>query len=163
MVLFQRKALKEEAKELKRALKSKTPAFSEESENDNKQNKKRKEPVNDLMKQLAEERDMFKKKKKDEKLLKKGSDREVQTLALLANFETELVSLTEGMEDKGNENNWMAHKLEFEVDPALSGAKDANMKGDDWYDIYDPRNPMNKRRRDKKEGGKSASSKRTDR
>ena len=26
-------------------------------------------------------------------------------------------------------------------------AKDANTKDDDWFDIYDPRNPVNKRRR----------------
>jgi len=26
----------------------------------------------------------------------------------------------------------MTHKLEFELNPELSGAKDANMKGDDW-------------------------------
>lgn len=27
-------------------------------------------------------------------------------------------------------------------------AKDANKKADDWFEIYDPRNPMNKRRRE---------------
>ena len=40
------------------------------------------------------------------------------------------------------------HKtLKFESDdPVL--AKDANTKDDDWFDIYDPRNPLNKRRRE---------------
>lgn len=40
----------------------------------------------------------------------------------------------------------MSHKLTFEEkDPVL--AKDANTKDDDWFEIYDPRNPLNKRRR----------------
>lgn len=40
----------------------------------------------------------------------------------------------------------MVHQLHFkEDDPVL--AKDANTKDDDWFEIYDPRNPLNKRRR----------------
>ena len=46
-------------------------------------------------------------------------------------------------------DSWMHKKLKFESeDPVL--AKDANTKDDDWFDIYDPRNPLNKRRREKK-------------
>ena len=42
--------------------------------------------------------------------------------------------------------NWMKKSLKFESDaPVL--AKDASTKDDDWFDIYDPRNPVNKRRR----------------
>jgi len=52
----------------------------------------------------------------------------------------------------------MTHKLQFDLNPESSGAKDANMKGDDWYDIYDPRNPMNQRRRDKKKKSSEKSS-----
>jgi len=37
--------------------------------------------------------------------------------------------------------------LKFE-DPAPVLARDANTKGDDWFDIYDPRNPLNKRKRE---------------
>ena len=43
--------------------------------------------------------------------------------------------------------------FQFESDgPVL--AKDASTKDDDWFDIYDPRNPLNQRRRekDKKDG-----------
>lgn len=40
----------------------------------------------------------------------------------------------------------MTHNLHFKDDaPVL--ARDANTKQDDWYEIYDPRNPLNKRRR----------------
>ena len=42
----------------------------------------------------------------------------------------------------------MANTLKFESDdPVL--AKDASTKDDDWFDIYDPRNPVNKRRRER--------------
>ena len=54
-------------------------------------------------------------------------------------------------------DGWMRKSLKFESnDPVL--AKDANKKGDDWFDIYDPRNPLNKRRReaDSKRGGKAS-------
>ena len=38
--------------------------------------------------------------------------------------------------------------FQFESDgPVL--AKDASTKDDDWFDIYDPRNPVNKRRRER--------------
>lgn len=40
----------------------------------------------------------------------------------------------------------LSHRLKFEEqNPIL--AKDANTKDDDWFEIYDPRNPLNKRRR----------------
>lgn len=40
----------------------------------------------------------------------------------------------------------MNHEFHFEDNtPVL--AKDANTKDDDWFEIYDPRNPLNKRRR----------------
>lgn len=41
----------------------------------------------------------------------------------------------------------LTHKLKFESNtPVL--AKDASTKTDDWFEIYDPRNPINKRRRE---------------
>ena len=55
----------------------------------------------------------------------------------------------EDEEDDLTGDSWMHKKLKFESeDPVL--AKDANTKDDDWFDIYDPRNPLNKRRREKK-------------
>lgn len=41
----------------------------------------------------------------------------------------------------------MAHKLRFDDDEAVL-ARDANTKNDDWYEVFDPRNPLNKRRRE---------------
>lgn len=43
-------------------------------------------------------------------------------------------------------DEWLSHKLEF-FDHGAVLAKDATTKEDDWYDVYDPRNPLNKRRR----------------
>ena len=41
----------------------------------------------------------------------------------------------------------MTHHLQFENDDPIL-AKDANVQNTDTYDIYDPRNPLNKRRRE---------------
>ena len=39
--------------------------------------------------------------------------------------------------------------LRFDANTAAAAlAKDANVQGADTFDIYDPRNPMNKRRRE---------------
>ncbi|XP_001352783.3 spliceosome-associated protein CWC27 homolog [Drosophila pseudoobscura] len=101
------------------------------------------------------------------KLQPKGQSREEFTLKLLAKFRTKVASLKhkEGSEDdeavgdaepKEFDNgtvekeivgdDWLSHTLNFNsTAPVL--AKDANSKGDDWYDAYDPRNPLNKRKR----------------
>lgn len=43
-------------------------------------------------------------------------------------------------------DDWLGHTLRFEEKaPVL--AKDASTKKDDWYDAFDPRNPLNKRKR----------------
>lgn len=53
----------------------------------------------------------------------------------------------------------LKHSLKFE-DATPNVARDANLKDDDWFEIYDPRNPLNKRRREEskklmKEKGKA--------
>ena len=45
-----------------------------------------------------------------------------------------------------NDQSWMTHALHSEEKTAVL-AKDASKKDDDWFEIYDPRNPLNKRRR----------------
>merc|ERR1711879_140511 len=87
----------------------------------------------------------------------KGSKREAQTMDFLKNFKNKLFSVKQNEnqsktnnldESDSDDDNWMANTLKFESDdPVL--AKDASTKDDDWFDIYDPRNPMNKRRREK--------------
>ena len=70
-----------------------------------------------------------------------GPTHEIEKESNMKNIEDE--------EDDLTGDSWMHKKLKFESeDPVL--AKDANTKDDDWFDIYDPRNPLNKRRREKK-------------
>lgn len=40
-----------------------------------------------------------------------------------------------------------SHPLQFEKEDAVL-AKDANKKDDDWFEIYDPRSTLNKRKRE---------------
>ena len=108
------------------------------------------------------------------KLPKKGSAREEMTLALLSKFTNKLRSVPEeklegdaqegpaaadvdvdggGDDDELEGDSWLGHKLTFEAERAIL-AKDANTKGDDWFDIYDPRNPVNKRRREQTKSSK---------
>merc|ERR1711925_65328 len=97
-------------------------------------------------------------------VVKKKASREEETLAMLAKFKQKLSGIKvdeEDKEDKKDKNDdvdndddevvgddWMKNTLRFDTnDPVL--AKDASTKDDDWFDIYDPRNPLNKRRREK--------------
>lgn len=84
---------------------------------------------------------------------KKGTSREDQTLALLNQFKSKLtqaiaetpendVSEAEVEDDEG----WMSHVLQFE--DKTRKVKDASMQDSDTFEIYDPRNPVNKRRRE---------------
>ncbi|XP_047016706.1 spliceosome-associated protein CWC27 homolog isoform X2 [Ictalurus punctatus] len=86
--------------------------------------------------------------------LKKGSSREAQTLALLDRFKTKLSSaISETPEapddeelEEDDDKGWMTHVLQF--DEQSRKVKDANMQDEDTFEIYDPRNPVNKRRRE---------------
>lgn len=53
-------------------------------------------------------------------------------------------------EARPTDDSWLAHELKCQKeDEGPTLAKDANMRGEkDWYDIYDPRNPINIRRRE---------------
>ncbi|CAG4963635.1 unnamed protein product [Colias eurytheme] len=80
------------------------------------------------------------------------------TLKLLAKFKDKLHAIKEKSQEKTteeaaddediNNGDWMGHTLRFEDKGAVL-AKDASTKSDDWFDIYDPRNPINKRKREK--------------
>lgn len=78
--------------------------------------------------------------------------REQYTLQLLNKFKTKLETVrTTNIEhnlddDDFNDDQWLSHTLRFE-DQGEVLAKDASTKKDDWYDVYDPRNSLNKRKR----------------
>ena len=124
------------------------------------------EKDNDMLLSFYAEKEKYSEKTK--KLPKKGSKRENQTMEILSKFKSKLftVKTTETKpakkevnddivnESSDDDDNWMANSLKFDTnDPIL--AKDANTKDDDWFDIYDPRNPVNKRRRENDAKNKS--------
>ncbi|KAK5969344.1 Peptidylprolyl isomerase [Trichostrongylus colubriformis] len=118
----------------------------------------------------------FKSKAKD-LVKTKDPNRESQTMSMLERFQKRLAAsnqsailhdkkivIKEDEEEKPEEkkfgidldaedvagDDWMVHKFEAEdEDPNVSKAKDANLReeSEDWYDIHDPRNKMNQRRR----------------
>lgn len=134
---------------------------------------------NELIKNFIEEKVKYETLKS--KIPKKGSSREDFTLSLLSKFRSKLNALKQTQnEDEEDDNieevetvpeanlddsqvekeiegdDWLRHTLRFkESVPIL--AKDASTKNDDWYDVYDPRNPLNKRKR--KEADNQSSSK----
>lgn len=101
-------------------------------------------------------------KQEQKKKVKKGSDREAQTLAMLAKFQSKLntakkfveydeeettkVSEGEADEEDPDDVSWMRHQLKF--DAKGSKVLDANVADVERYEIFDPRNPMNQRRRE---------------
>ncbi|XP_053303633.1 spliceosome-associated protein CWC27 homolog [Pleuronectes platessa] len=85
---------------------------------------------------------------------KKSTSREAETLALLNRFKDKLSSaITEAPEDvdveelaEDDDKGWMAHVLQF--DEQSRKVKDATIQDEDTFEIHDPRNPVNKRRRE---------------
>lgn len=115
------------------------------------------------MKEYIETQEKYKKAK--EKLPKKGKTREDFTMELFKQFKNKLQNAKEHTKDDMTSSNkktskdaedddlhdesWLTHALHCEEKvPVL--AKDASTKDDDWFEIYDPRNPLNKRRRGEK-------------
>lgn len=115
------------------------------------------------MKEYIKTQEKYKEAK--EKLPKKGKTREDFTMELFKQFKNKLQNIKEHTKDdttssdkktsNDTEDNdpqdesWLTHTLHCEEKaPVL--AKDASTKNDDWFEIYDPRNPLNKRRRGEK-------------
>ncbi|XP_046576029.1 spliceosome-associated protein CWC27 homolog [Haliotis rubra] len=124
-------------------------------------------PKVDMLEEYKQERQKYKDLR--QKQSKKGSSREADTLAMLAKFQNRLENvkkLTSLYEDEEEETKkekkeekteadeeqedddmtWMGHKLHFE--DKSRKVIDANVTDEDRYEIYDPRNPLNKRRRE---------------
>ncbi|XP_051267964.1 spliceosome-associated protein CWC27 homolog [Dicentrarchus labrax] len=144
--------LRKEARQLKKELlaikqrkeESLKPAVDEVKEEEKK-------PSNEAVAEYLEGRKKYEELRK--KKLKKGKTREEQTLALLNRFKSKLSSaITEGPEEdveelaEDDDKGWMGHVLQF--DEQTRKVKDANMHDEDTFEIYDPRNPVNKRRRE---------------
>lgn len=107
------------------------------------------EPEKEVIQDYLDEKEKYKKQK--ENTLLKGPSRESFTLQLLAKFKNKLQTAAEKNVESADLNsddeNWLGHKLDFSESADAVLAKDASKKADDWYDIHDPRNPLNKRKR----------------
>lgn len=151
-------AIRKEIRDLKRSVQNE----KKEKEIEQKQQTQKKESKSEIMKEYKETQEKYKEAKA--KLPKKGKTREDFTMELLKKFKNKLQSAKEHVkndtsdkketskdteDDDPLDESWMAHALQCEdKTPVL--AKDASTKDDDWFEIYDPRNPLNKRRRGEK-------------
>uniref|UniRef100_A0A3P8R7N7 Spliceosome-associated protein CWC27 homolog n=1 Tax=Astatotilapia calliptera TaxID=8154 RepID=A0A3P8R7N7_ASTCA len=144
--------LRKEARQLKKelqAIKQRKEESSKPAKDEVKEVEKK--PTSEAVAEYLEGRKKYEGLKN--RKLKKGSSREEQTLALLNSFKSKLSSaITEGPQEdmeelaEDDDKGWMAHVLQF--DEQSRKVKDANMQDEDTFEIYDPRNPVNKRRRE---------------
>ncbi|XP_072515094.1 spliceosome-associated protein CWC27 homolog [Salminus brasiliensis] len=145
--------LRKEARQLKKELLAIKQRKEESVKPDEVDSAGEKKPANEAVAEYMEGKKKYEEMRKQK--LKKGSNREAQTLALLDRFKSKLSSAIseapetpEDMEELGEDDDkgWMAHVLQF--DEQTRKVKDANMQDEDTFEIYDPRNPVNKRRRE---------------
>ncbi|KAK2585645.1 hypothetical protein KPH14_010266 [Odynerus spinipes] len=158
--------IRKEIRDLKRSIQNeKKEKEAIKKEEDDKEEEKRKQ--SEILKDYLKTQEEYKKAK--QKMPAKGKTREAFTLELLNKFRNKLHNAKESVKDDastimeeeskddGNDESWMTHSLRCEEKvPVL--AKDASTKADDWFEIYDPRNPLNKRRRGEKTSSKDKDS-----
>lgn len=144
--------LRKEARQLKRELlAAKQKKIENEAKQAEKKNDEEDAALDGPVAEYRREKQKYEALRKQQ--AKKGSSREDQTLALLNQFKSKLtqaiaetpendISEAEVEDDEG----WMSHVLQFE--DKTRKVKDASMQDSDTFEIYDPRNPVNKRRRE---------------
>lgn len=144
--------LRKEARQLKREL---LAAKQKKGENAAKQAENRSEEeeatLGGAVAEYRREKQKYEALRKQQ--AKKGTSREDQTLALLNQFKSKLTqAIAETPENSvaevevEDDEGWMSHVLQFE--DKSRKVKDASMQDSDTFEIYDPRNPVNKRRRE---------------
>ncbi|XP_031731052.1 spliceosome-associated protein CWC27 homolog isoform X2 [Anarhichas minor] len=144
--------LRKEARQLKKDLQAIKQRKEEGFKPAVEEVKEEEKPTNEAVAEYLEGRKKYEEQRKQK--LKKGSTREQQTLALLNNFKSKLSSAIteEAPEDdveelaEDDDKGWMGHVLQF--DEQTRKVKDATVQDEDTFEIYDPRNPVNKRRRE---------------
>ncbi|KAJ6224993.1 hypothetical protein RDWZM_003538 [Blomia tropicalis] len=110
-------------------------------------------PTNSAVAEFAEETNKF--REASGKIAKKGKGREEQCWDALQKFKDRLQvskkhsTNNEKEETLNSKTAWLNHKMNCTGEDEIVLARDANIrKEEDWYNIYDPRNPINKRRRE---------------
>lgn len=154
--------IRKEIRDLKRGVQNEKKAKEADKKVKQEQEEK-KEKKTEVMREYVETQEKYKEAKS--KIPKKGKTREDFTMELLKKFKSKLQNAKETKTDRSpsppkkgdseeddfdpSDESWMVHALHCEeTAPVL--AKDASTKDDDWFEIYDPRNPLNKRRRGEK-------------
>lgn len=144
--------LRKESRQLKKDLQAIKQRKEEGSKPAVEEVKEEEKPSNEAVAEFLEGRKKYEDQRKQK--LKKGSTREQQTLALLNRFKSKLSSAItdEAPEDdveelaEDDDKGWMGHVLQF--DEQSRKVKDAAIQDEDTFEIHDPRNPVNKRRRE---------------
>uniref|UniRef100_A0A8C6SUM1 Spliceosome-associated protein CWC27 homolog n=1 Tax=Neogobius melanostomus TaxID=47308 RepID=A0A8C6SUM1_9GOBI len=146
-----RDELRKEVRQLKKEILAIKQRKDESIKPASEELKEEKKPVSEAMAEYLEGRQKYEELRTRKK--KKGSNREEQTLALLQSFKSKLSSaITDSPEEdmeqlaEDDDKGWLGHVLQF--DEQTRKVKDANMQDEDTFEIYDPRNPVNKRRRE---------------
>ncbi|XP_014675261.1 PREDICTED: peptidyl-prolyl cis-trans isomerase CWC27 homolog [Priapulus caudatus] len=157
-------SLKKEAKELRKELKREragAPAEEKPEVAADTNNDAGDEGDNEMLADIKRQRNKYKQQKKQ--LAKDKGAREQQTLALLKKFQQKLQEANEPAadddsavagggddddddNDDDNDEGWMHHRLEFEAHEGK--VRDVNVHEADAFEISDPRNPINQRRRE---------------
>uniref|UniRef100_A0A2S2QGH4 Spliceosome-associated protein CWC27 homolog n=1 Tax=Sipha flava TaxID=143950 RepID=A0A2S2QGH4_9HEMI len=138
--------IRKEIKEIKSQLSKKKKDKIKNQDTDDEPSEP-KLPIDPLKQQYLENIKFYSSKKHE--ILKKGSSREDFSLKLLEQFKSKLHSAMQSKDEtksEEDEDDWKSHPLQFEKKDAVL-AKDANKKDDDWFEIYDPRSALNKRKR----------------
>ncbi|XP_076289960.1 spliceosome-associated protein CWC27 homolog [Lasioglossum baleicum] len=154
--------IRKEIRDLKRDVQNEKKAKEADKKLKEEQEEKKGQKT-EIMKEYIQTQVKYKEAKS--KLPRMGKSREDFTMDLLKKFKSKLQSAKETRSERSptpprkdnskeedfdpDDESWMVHSLQCEEKvPVL--AKDASTKDDDWFEIYDPRNPLNKRRRGEK-------------
>ncbi|KAK2521216.1 Cwc27 [Columba livia] len=142
--------LRKEARQLKREL-LEAKQKKEETALKPKEKEEEEPAPNSVVEEYLQEKRRYEDKRKQQP--KKGVSREDQTLALLDRFKSKLTQAIEetpenevSEPEEDTDEGWMSHVLQFE--DRSRKVKDASMQDEDTFEIYDPRNPVTKRRRE---------------
>ncbi|EDV23155.1 uncharacterized protein TRIADDRAFT_27830 [Trichoplax adhaerens] len=138
--------LRKEAKVLMREIKKSRKQETVKDESDDDEDEE--EGENEVMKEYREQQQKY----STNKNLRKDSNREKKTLEFLAKFQSKLQAArsmpsdNDSMNTDGKDNKM---SIRLDIDNTEHKSRDPNKQDVDAYHIYDPRNPINKRRREK--------------
>ncbi|XP_076307192.1 spliceosome-associated protein CWC27 homolog [Tachypleus tridentatus] len=148
-----RKEIKKLKKEIANDRKPKEGNGEDENKTEKSETNIKEEKENSVLTEFRMEIAKYNEQKK--KLPKKGGGREEQTLNMLSKFQSLLQSAKDNSpteetldnEDGDDDKGWLTHVFHFEDNgPVL--ANDANIRSTESFEIFDPRNPLNQRRRE---------------